>query len=283
MTERSGWMVGFSGEVRREYANFPDIVRRNYGKVRGDFYVAVMSQMIVQWVIGGGKQTELEDSERDILDRLIKGEGKVEESLLRELGRRSRSAQSLKNIEPRVNRARRFLRSFIDSNPQTKKLRENDVFFVYYGSMQYGDPQNLDGDVLAVSDRSLTETEDRFVYDDIGNQLIELWEIFSLGAEPHLTHFSMDILRHPVKNFKKSPEDFCGDITDIGILLTCIPVLQEDGEKLLKMRREVRRLVDNEPLFAVIANHNLTHCLEIRKEREASRLAKLRSGNARVV
>lgn len=205
----------------------------------------------------------------EIVKRLLIGEKSLNQDVLRQLKRKSEWACDSSVVSGEVVEARVWLHSFFWQKKSW--LESQGLYPLVYGSLQYGDPVNLDADIVLVSfsDAAELPPESAGVISRMTERIINLWRKKKLGRretdEPHLDAFTLGV----VESFLTCPDSYSyGDVSNAPEALTGRAIFSEDAARVTEFQKELKELIEASPLLCVMANIALEKCLETRKLRE---------------
>ncbi len=210
---------------------------------------------------------------RDEFDRLIKGEKRLDKSVMEKLAQRAGMVRENSAVSPQVRLARRVLHEFFHSEI-ADEFRKYDARLVYYGSIQYGDPHNLDADLLLLCrDVSLLQNEklqDKLT--EATDGLIDLWtrELVSITGkgEPHMSIFASGLYKNVEEAIKGQLGEFYDSLIDIAPALTGEAMFGQDRKWVREFQTELFEIIQADPLLVTYANENLRECLGVRRMRQ---------------
>lgn len=208
--------------------------------------------------------------------RLLVGEKNLDRHVINELKRRSDKACN----EPSgfVRQAREELKKFfLDEKYRGKTffnhLQTNGYALILYGSLQYGDPRNADGDLLGVVERN--EQRKRTLELALNEELVDYWGQFSneqrtRRGDASVWAFALpDSTKSPVALLNEYVEDGRNfNPGDLAPTITGIALFPEDEAQVERLRKKAIKIAESDPMMCAIVNAELEECLQIRLERE---------------
>lgn len=170
----------------------------------------------------------------------------------------------------RVDRAIEILRSTID--PYFEELDDLDVVPIYYGSLQYKDPKNLDADLYFASEHAgYNELQDISNTVQASIDYNPEWPgglEFSDFSETSIDEIEEGSLRVP----SDAVYDYDEDVLDgfrpemyAAFILSSVPLYESQREKLEKMQERIRGLAENHKWLREGIKEKLDDCIANRQ------------------
>lgn len=197
-------------------------------------------------------------------ERLINDQPVLNSQVLAQL----ESIRNATKLPAPVLKARKALITLFTNHPLVSNLlKELEAKVIIYGSLQYGDPRNLDADILVVFEDQPTPDIGR-KFDMIKVETEYLWEYRKLGfkryAEPQLSLFSLSIFDNIPKSMSDDPESFKYDSNDLAVAISGEPLLMRDKGWVLEFRERSKKVAESDPLLCAMVNESLQKCLNVR-------------------
>ncbi len=213
-----------------------------------------------------------------VIKLLQEGETDVTTELIDQL----KSFEAQNQPHPTVERALEGAREFF-TQPHIQNIFAPvpDIEIFYYGSLQYRDPQNCDGDFILVSHTSNPQPGRREKLAEIEDEIFlpfwRYWEREKLsiteGAGVHFEICDLNYLDEtPITNRMLS------DTLDTERFLSCLPEAltgkllfdtPENREKANQMRKKAKEVIDYDPFISGCVKLDLEECIEERKKRKS--------------
>jgi hypothetical protein len=198
---------------------------------------------------------------------LLQGKQTLNQPVLDQL--KQRTVHDETKLKPPVRQGREALRAYFRDTGYHEWLASQGVGILFYGSLQYNDPRNLDADVTGIALNSA-------VFDmipdwSILSGLADVW-VNSVTpnrlAEPHTSWVAADMFTDIPGRIRES-EFFCeGEIACLAEAITGLPLFSEDEVWMTPIRQRMHQIAESHPLITAIVNMVLWDCLQIRIARE---------------
>jgi hypothetical protein len=198
---------------------------------------------------------------------LLQGKQTLNQAVLDQL--KQRTVHDETRLKPLVRQGREILKAYFRDTGYHEWLASQGVGILFYGSLQYNDPRNLDADVtgIALNAAVLDTIPDRTLLSD----LMDVWEINVTQnrlAVPHTSWVAADMFADLPGRIRES-EFFCeGEIACLAEAITGLPLFSEDEVWMTPIRQRMRQVAESHPLMTAIVNLVLQDCLDIRLARE---------------
>jgi len=231
-----------------------------YGKELGSRYQDYFDDL---------EENDEKDQSKEILNRLLRQEKKIEESVLQKLDIFTKEAE--RAPIPEVKIAREELRDFFEKNHGPFKAF--GISLILYGSLQYNDPRNMDADIDGFTYRKLPDQdapEIESLYDITDEKLLSFWTEKEFRGkkrdEPHLTIHEFNDLRRKDWNGSRFANNIALGLAE---LISGISLLPEDKLKVKKMKAEAIKITESDPFLLAVVNIELSDALKNRLERRS--------------
>jgi hypothetical protein len=234
-----------------------------YGRKRGGDYAVFLNNYLEE--SGGDYQTTDKYQEQLLLKRT-----EIDTQTIIQLQTLSRVAED--KCPEEVKKARQKLEDFFNYKCGNL-LKMGGYFPLYFGSIQYGDPRNLDADVLIVKQNPLQNWEKQ-LFSIWGDNLIEWWQSqglynLKLMNEPHLTAVSLAEMSSLKKRYLYDfTWGYVCEIETYSEAFSGKPVFKKDLGNHKSAQEKILKFLSNNPLDRVIFNQSLQECLSIRISRQ---------------
>lgn len=217
----------------------------------------------------------------EVRDRLLAGETRVDENILSQLQEFSDEAHT--HPSEFVAQARTELQQFLTDGPLPNAdqfLREKGVSLILYGSLQYGDPRNVDVDLLAVMNERPTEEETaeiESVLNRLGDALEEYWPNLSefqgrtrgTPAFGHVTYYLSDFADVETFLEETATEYPARSPLDLSPIISGVPLFAQDQPAVTALQQRAREIAELDPLLNAVTNVDLASVLQERIQRRA--------------
>jgi hypothetical protein len=200
---------------------------------------------------------------RNVLESLLNGKSHLNTRLIKQLEQFSKPAD--KDVSSRVRQAREVIRETFNDN-SWPLFRNRGFRVILFGSLQYDDPLNCDADVLILAPGDDPELSN-VARSSNAKDLVARWKSQRIGTEPHISTFALDDLRTIHAKRWLTPEQQFYEIFNASEALTGIPLFPEEAPLISGYRNSLEPIINNNPLFAAIANEKLRDCLSTRLQR----------------
>lgn len=257
-------MVKSSMNERRNYSHeIPDMYPE-----RGTAYLRFIDKTVIYSRRYLMKVIQLlQERETDITTQLIDQLKSLE----------AQSTTSLK-VERALEGARKYF-----TQPHVQKILASvpDIQIFYYGSLQYRDPRNCDGDFVLVSHTLNPQPGRREKLAEIEDGLYlpfwRYWEKENLSIiEGAGVHFEICDLNY----LDETPitDRMLSNTLDTERFLSCLPEAltgrplfdtPENREKAAQMRKQAKKVIDSDPFISGCVKLDLEACIEERRKRKS--------------
>ena len=175
--------------------------------------------------------------------------------------------------EPRVKTAWDALEGFIDFNRGI--LEKHDVTLFVYGSMQYGDPVNMDFDGLFITQKR--NKKFRYLYkNNLSPELEYLFTRVVPGRGDGSSYFSLEDLAARQQQINRGNEKYVvkyrefieAEFTEASVLLTGFPVYSP-GNRAVLFKNRVWDMLGESPLLAAEVIIGLEETVQNREKRRS--------------
>jgi len=178
-----------------------------------------------------------------------------------------------RNFPENVRRGREVLGNFFSSEPVRGFVKSIRGVPLYYGSLEYGDPKNLDADVIIACKRNPGPISNMIFDHMVCDGLIEAWKKAGLyrwrqiGNEPHSSLISTSYITNLNQQMIELPEDLDHYMGTLPVILTGHLINSDQKKQLKGLQKDVYDLADKYPLVTVAMNYSMEECLKIRRQR----------------
>lgn len=178
---------------------------------------------------------------------------------------------SLNYVEANVLEGRALLRDYF--RPKMRMLNNHGLVPVFYGSLLYGKPINLDFDLTVFGMKHFNHIASTLFY-DVSNEINKIWP----GAKHSTVEYStiekidghIKLLQNDSKyeNVKKESAKIENDFALASIIFNGLPLFeQEQNQRYVNLREMYWRLICNEPLLSSVVVFELTSTILERQRR----------------
>lgn len=199
---------------------------------------------------------------------LLRNKPDIDAELLKKLKKKSDSA-----ITPRdegVKKGREVLAEFFNRDAISRHLVAYSALPLVSGSLQYGDPINLDADVtLYCTNKHMTA--DPNVIRWMADELTNLWYKKGLGTnnntnQAQITVVHVNDIRATETHLLRETADLDNFAADIGTVMSGVPLFP-GNEHQLSLNRKTIQQIKFDPFVTACINTRLRECLETRNSR----------------
>lgn len=167
-----------------------------------------------------------------------------------------------------VRKGRETLREYFQ--PRKRYLEKHHAIPVLYGSLQYGNPRNLDYDMIILSDRYY-EYLDAACHFDWHNEINEKW---LNDREGHVTYLPVSRIKQNAELISKDAnheqlyyhsDEVSMSFSDVSIALSGMPLFPEDASSFKSLQKEYASLLRIDPVIPAFVAWDLADTVRNRR------------------